>query len=95
MIETAKEKNTAIENWVIPAIQVFSGSILLALIAQVAIPLPFTPVPLSLQTFAVFMLALTLGSKKGTAAVVTYLIQGTLGFPVFAGGLFPWRWCGG
>lgn len=98
MIDTAQEKITVhkksagIERWVIPAVQVISGSILLALVAQLSIPLPFTPVPISLQTFAIFLLALTLGSKKGTASVIAYLVQGTLGLPVFAGGLANTAW---
>ncbi|MCB1113811.1 MAG: biotin transporter BioY [Chlamydiia bacterium] len=92
MIKSETDKKTFSEMWVIPSIQVFSGSVLLALISQVAIPLPFTPVPLSLQTFTIFMLAMTLGSKKGTASVLTYLAQGTIGLPVFAGGLSNPAW---
>lgn len=84
--------NSSVERWIIPSIQVLAGSILLALIAQVTIPLPNTPVPISLQTFGVFLVALTLGSKKGTAAILTYLIQGSLGFPVFAGGYSNALW---
>lgn len=92
MLHAATQKSNLVEKAVIPAIQIFTGSILLALAAQVTIPLPFTPVPLSLQTFFVFLLALTLGSKKGTLAILTYLAQGTLGFPVFAGGLANSAW---
>lgn len=76
----------------ITAAQVLAASIGLALMAQVAIPLPFTPVPLSLQTVAIFFIALTLGPKKGSAAVLVYLLQGTLGLPVFTGGFSNALW---
>lgn len=92
MIKTAVTESTTTEKWVIPAIQVISASILLALVSQISIPLPFSPVPLSLQTLGIFLIALTLGSKKGTAAVLTYLAQGTMGLPVFAGGLINPLW---
>ncbi|NOX60454.1 MAG: biotin transporter BioY [Chloroflexi bacterium] len=62
------------------------GSILIALSAQVAIRLPFNPVPITGQTFAVLLLAALLGRVRGAAAVLTYLAEGALGFPVFAGG---------
>lgn len=83
------EKN---ETWLFAVMQVVGASIALALFAQVAIPLPFTPVPLSLQTLALFFIALTLGSKKASCAVVAYLAQGSLGLPVFAGGLVNPTW---
>lgn len=60
--------------------------VILSLLAQVSIPLPFTPVPITGQTFAVSFLALTLGRKLGTASVLSYLCIGALGLPVFASG---------
>jgi biotin transport system substrate-specific component len=65
---------------------VLGFSVLNALAAQVAIPLPFTPVPLTLQTFAVLLTGLLLGGKLGALALVTYLVEGAAGLPVFAGG---------
>ncbi|MCI0381589.1 MAG: biotin transporter BioY [Chlamydiae bacterium] len=62
------------------------GSIFLVICAQIAIPLPFTPVPMTLQTLAVFLLGGSLGSKRAAYSVIGYLIQGTCGLPVFAGG---------
>ncbi len=47
-------------------------------------PLPFTPVPFSLQNFAVLLIGLTLGSRRGALALVLYLAQGAAGLPVFA-----------
>ena len=52
--------------------------------AQVAIPLPFTPVPLSLQTFAVLLSAAALGPLRAGAGMLLYLVVGAAGFPWFA-----------
>lgn len=68
------------------AIQVVLSSCLLALVAQVKIPLSFTPVPLTLQTIAVMGIGALLGSRLGALATLVYLAQGGLGLPVFAGG---------
>lgn len=69
-------------------LQVLGASCFLALCSQISIPLFFTPVPLSLQTFAVLLIGVTLGSRKGVLSVLAYLTQGCLGLPVFAGGSF-------
>ena len=61
-------------------------SLLIALSAQVAIPLPFTPVPVTLQTFAVILTGCLLGSGRGAMAVVAYIAEGSLGLPFFSGG---------
>jgi biotin transport system substrate-specific component len=54
------------------------------LAAQVAVPLPFTPVPLSLQTFAVLLSAAALGPYRAGAAMLLYLAAGVGGVPWFA-----------
>ncbi|MFZ0565069.1 MAG: biotin transporter BioY [Chlamydiales bacterium] len=64
-----------------------AGSLFIALLAQISIPLWFTPIPLSLQTLAVSLIAATLGSKRGALAILTYLAEGAVGLPVFAGGV--------
>ena len=61
-------------------------SLLIALSAQVAIPLPFTPVPVTLQTFAVILTGCLLGSGRGALAVIAYIAEGSLGLPFFSGG---------
>lgn len=61
------------------------GAALVALLAQVRIPLPFTPVPLTGQTFGVLLVA-ALGSKRGAASMALYIALGAFGLPVFAGG---------
>lgn len=65
---------------------VLGASVLIALSAQVAIPLPFTPVPMTLQPLAVIFLAAALGSTRGAAAAALYLLEGFSGLPVFAEG---------
>ena len=61
---------------------VFAGSILLAISAKVKIP--FYPVPMTMQTFVVLFLGISLGYKIGLATVILYLIEGILGLPVFS-----------
>jgi biotin transport system substrate-specific component len=63
-----------------------AGALLVALLAQVRIPLPFTPVPLTGQTFAVLLVGAALGSRRGGASLGLYLALGALGLPFFAGG---------
>ena len=65
---------------------VISASALIAIAAQVAIPLPFTPVPLTLQPLAVILVGVALGSARGAAAAALYLLEGFSGLPVFAQG---------
>ncbi len=65
---------------------VTGGSLLVAALAQVRIPLPFTPVPVTGQTLGVLLVGALLGSRRGTAALGLYLAEGLAGFPVFAGG---------
>jgi biotin transport system substrate-specific component len=62
----------------------FSGSVLLALCAHVSVPLVFTPVPLTLQTFAVLLTGLVLGPSLGFSSMVLYLAEGAGGLPVFS-----------
>ncbi len=57
-----------------------------ALAAQVSIPLPFTPVPLTLQTFAVLAGAAALGAERAAIAQVLYIALAVAGVPVLAGG---------
>jgi len=65
---------------------VLLGSWLVALFAQIEIPLPFSPVPITGQTFAVLLVGALLGSKRGAAAMLAYIVQGAAGLPFFAGG---------
>jgi biotin transport system substrate-specific component len=61
-------------------------SLVLALSAQASIELPFSPVPITLQTAAVLAAGAALGSRVGALAVIAYLAEGVSGAPVFSGG---------
>lgn len=69
--------------WAEQAAIVVSASLFVALCARVTVPLPFTPVPLTLQNFGVLLVGLTLGSRRGFGALALYLMVGTAGVPVF------------
>jgi biotin transport system substrate-specific component len=63
---------------------VVGASLLVALCARVTIPLmPLTPVPLTVQNMGVLLVGLLLGSRRGFAAMVLYLVEGMAGLPVF------------
>ena len=62
------------------------GALLVAASAQIVVPLPLSPVPMTLQPLAVLVAGGLLGAAQGTAALVLYLALGILGLPVFAGG---------
>lgn len=61
------------------------GTLFITVVGQVKIPLPGTPVPLTLGTFAVLLVGATLGPARGAAAVASYVALGAAGVPVFAG----------
>jgi biotin transport system substrate-specific component len=65
---------------------ILGASLFIALLSQVVVRLPFSPVPITGQTFAVLLVGAALGSRRGALAVLTYLAEGVLGLPVFAGG---------
>jgi biotin transporter BioY len=65
-------------------ILVLGGSLLIAAAAQLRIALPFTPVPLTGQTFAVLLLGALYGAKRGAATAMSYLMLGIMGLPVFS-----------
>ena len=62
---------------------VIAGAVVVALAAQVTVPLPGTPVPLTLQPLAVLVVGGWLGAEFGAASLVTYLAMGAAGLPVF------------
>ena len=65
---------------------ILCGSLFIALSAQVAIHLPFSPIPVTGQTLAVLLAGALLGSRRGSLCLLAYLAEGVLGLPVFAGG---------
>lgn len=60
-----------------------SGAILIAIAAQIQVPM--IPVPMTMQTFAVLLVAAALGFSRGAASTALYLALGAVGLPVFAG----------
>ncbi|QLH35298.1 MAG: biotin transporter BioY [Parachlamydiaceae bacterium] len=67
--------------------QLLAGSLFIALCAQISLPLPFTPVPLTCQTLAILLLGATLGSKRAFTCTLLYLFEISLGVPFLAGGV--------
>ncbi len=65
---------------------ILAGSLFVAILAQISIPLPFSPVPITGQTFAVLLVGAALGSRRGLASMALYILEGALGLPFFAGG---------
>ena len=64
----------------------FAGSWLVALLAQIEIKLPFTPVPITGQTLGVLLVGASLGAGLGGVSMLLYLAQGAIGLPFFSGG---------
>ncbi len=62
------------------------GALVVAIAAQVVVPVPFSPVPMTLQPLAVLAVGGILGGAAGLSALVLYLVLGILGLPVFAAG---------
>lgn len=62
---------------------IVGASLFVALCARVTVPLPFTPVPLTLQNLAVLLVGLALGSRRGFTVLTLYLFEGLCGMPVF------------
>ncbi len=62
------------------------GAAVVAIAAQVSVPLPFSPVPMTLSPLAVLLVGGLLGAREGAAAVVAYVLAGAAGLPVYAGG---------
>ena len=78
----SKFENKALAN----KFALIAGVALLSALAQIVIPLPWTPVPITGQTFAVTLVSLTWGMKRAVSIVLVYLALGVYGFPVFAMG---------
>ena len=73
-------------NLLYDALLVVGGSAFIALLAQVVIPLPFSPVPITGQTFAILLIAALFGGVRGGLSTLLYLMQGMAGSPFFAAG---------
>ena len=74
------------QSWVRQITLIVGAALFVGIAAQIAIPLPFTPVPLTLQTFAVLLAGSALGSLRGAAAMALFAVVGIAGVPWFAEG---------
>jgi biotin transport system substrate-specific component len=72
------------------AVLIIGFALLTAGAAQISIPLAFTPVPLTGQTFAVLLAGGTLGASRGTASQLLYVALGAIGLPFYADGAGGW-----
>jgi biotin transport system substrate-specific component len=80
--ETASSRGSAL----VETLLIIGASMFIALCAQIAVRVPFSPVPITGQTLGVLAVGGLLGSRRGTLGVLAYLAQGIAGLPVFAGG---------
>lgn len=71
---------------------VVAASLVIAIAAQVSVPVPFSPVPMTLQPMAILLVGAVLGSSRGAAAAALYLLEGATGLPVFASGKGGFIW---
>ena len=78
--------STSASPWLRSAGIVLAGSALVAVCSHLALPLWFTPVPLTLQPFAVLLLGLLLSPRLAGTTLAVYLAEGALGLPVFTPG---------
>jgi biotin transport system substrate-specific component len=77
------DKIYSAEGIVPDAVRIAAANILLVLCAHIVIPVPWTPVPITGQTFGVLFVGVLLGSRRGGIALVLYLLEGFAGLPVF------------
>lgn len=74
----------------VDAAVIVGGALLTAAAAQVRIPLPFTPVPITGQTFAVVLVGASLGPWHGATSQMLYVLLGAVGLPFYAGATHGW-----
>lgn len=72
------------------ALLVGTGTLFVAAFAQLSITLPFTPVPITLSSFAVLLTGAALGSRRGALSMALYILAGVLGAPFYADGASGW-----
>lgn len=72
------------------ALLVGAGTVFVAAFAQLSVTLPFTPVPITLSSFAVLLTGAALGSRRGALSMALYILAGVLGAPFYADGASGW-----
>lgn len=86
MNDRALSMDVAADHPALRVVEALAFSVLIGAAGQLRIPLWFTPVPITAQTFAVVAAGSVLGARYGALAVLFYLAEGVLGMPFFAGG---------
>jgi biotin transport system substrate-specific component len=85
-IATALTRRAVLPRWLTELLLIVCGTLLLAVCAQIAVPLWFTPVPMTGQTLGVMLIGALYGSRRAGATTFLYLAEGAAGLPVFAEG---------
>ncbi len=75
---------SGVSTTILKAFLILAGSVVIAVAAHIQVP--FWPVPMTLQTLAIFAIAAAYGRNLAVLTVIAYLVEGALGFPVFAKG---------
>ncbi|WP_068466841.1 biotin transporter BioY [Candidatus Protochlamydia phocaeensis] len=83
---TLKHAQAKGRGYIKAGLSILAGSLFLAAISPLSIELPHTPIPVTLQVFAIFLLILLQPLKQAVCSVLLYLMLATLGFPVLSGG---------
>ncbi|MCB0393053.1 MAG: biotin transporter BioY [Bdellovibrionales bacterium] len=78
------------QSLLVQTIGVLLGVAILGLLAQVKVYLPFTPVPVTGQTFGVVLISAMMGKKLGPVTSILYVLAGAFGAPIYAGGASGW-----
>ena len=76
--------------FLVDSLLVVAGAGLIAASAQLSIPLPFTPVPITGQTFSVLLVGASLGLRRGGSSALLYVLIGVAGAPIYADGAHGW-----
>jgi biotin transport system substrate-specific component len=90
-----RQRGTMQSAWAFDALLIVFGSLFVALCAQIRIPLPFTPVPITAQTMGILLVGSLLGARHGTLSMLLYLALGAIGLPFFSGGNGGIQWLQG
>lgn len=80
----------ALSRTAVDTLLVLTGTLVVTVLAQVAVPLPFTPVPISLATLGVLLTGAALGTTRGSLSIALYVLVGVLGAPVYGDGGSGW-----
>jgi biotin transport system substrate-specific component len=87
MMSYSLSQSRGIDHRLKDVLLVSGASLMIPLFGMLSIPLPFTPIPIATQMNFCLFLGVFLGSRRGGLAVLFFLLEGAMGFPVFSGGM--------